>query len=92
MLWDPTARDAMLKLAWPCPSRVATPRLVPLSERVTAPVGIAVPVWELTVVVKVIVCPNVLGLIEVTRAVVLEALLIVSENAPDEAAKLESPE
>ena len=82
----------MLKLARPCPSSVAVPRLVAPSESVTDPVGIAVPDCAVTVVVKVIVWPNVLGLTEVTRAVALDALLIVSENVPDEAAKLESPE
>jgi hypothetical protein len=50
MEWEPAASVEELKVAMP-PLRLAVPSVVPLSEKVTEPVG--VPIEEATVAVKV---------------------------------------
>src|SRR5262249_62359713 len=64
MVWLPTVRLEVLKLALVTPPevlRLPCPRLVAPSEKITSPVGVpaALPV---TVVVKVSACPNTAGL------------------------------
>jgi len=69
MLWNPTLSELVVKVALP-PTRVAVPRVVAPSFKVTVPVGF-VPV---TVAVNVTGVPTVLGFCEETSELV-EALV-----------------
>ncbi len=79
MLWLATVRLAVVKLAVVVPPLVLKfpwPMLVPLSEKITTPVGLPRPLL-VTVAVKVTLWPHTDGLLEATTAVVLLALVTV---------------
>lgn len=61
----------MLKVAFPLPSRVPEPSVVPPSVKVTAPVATVVPDAGVTVAVKVTDCPALAGLADDLTIVVL---------------------
>jgi hypothetical protein len=55
----PIGRVVVVRVATPLAFRVALPRLVDPFENVTVPVGVVVPDCEVTVAVRVTVCPTV---------------------------------
>ncbi len=69
---EPTASDAVVKVAWAEASNVAVPRVEDPSLNVTVPVGVPLD-KELTVAVKVTDCPNTDGLAEELSAVLVVA-------------------
>jgi hypothetical protein len=75
----PTASVEVLKVAVPEEFRVPVPSVVPLSLKVTVPVGAAEPVAWATVAVKITVWPETAGfseeLTEVVVAVVPAAVI-----------------
>ena len=76
MVWVPTERLLVEKVATPLPLRVPVPRVVAPSEKVTLPVGVPAPgAVTLTVAVKVTDCPITEGLREEVTVVVVLALL-----------------
>src|SRR5256886_16840938 len=94
----PTASEYVLKLAVVTPAvvlRLPLPIEMPPSKKFTVPVGGATRVvpgaTTLTVAVKVVDCPNRVGLTEETSAVVVSALLTTWVSAAEvEALKLPS--
>src|SRR5438552_2803014 len=90
MVWLPTARLEVLKLAVVVPPvvlKVPWPMLVAPSEKVTMPVGLATAALPdpltVTVAVKVTDCPTTDGLAVDSPTVVVLALLTVTERAVD---------
>ncbi len=65
MEWLPTPVRNLSNVAAPEPSNVPVPRVVAPSMNVTNPPGVPAPgVFDVTVAVKVIDCPNTAGLAE----------------------------
>ena len=86
---EATARDEVVKVAWPVPSRVEVPKVVLPSLKVTVPVG--VPPLEVTAAVKVTDWLNTEGLAEeLTVVVVAKALCTVCTTLPLLEAKAKS--
>jgi hypothetical protein len=79
MIWLPTAKLELVKWAVVVPPlvvRAPWPMLVPPSEKITAPVGVAEGL-PLTVAVKLTLWPHTEGLTEDTNSVTLLALLTI---------------
>jgi len=73
MLFEPTASEAMDKVAVPA-DRVPDPRRVAPSKKLTVPVAVPAPgETALTVAVKVTDCPKTEGLVEDVNTVVVLA-------------------
>ena len=70
----PTASVLVVNIAWPEPFRVAVPRVLGPSLKVTVPVGMPPPgLLAVTVAVKVTDCPDTEGLAEELTNVVVRA-------------------
>ena len=69
--WLPAPRPEVARLAWPEPFKVALPRVLPPSVKVTVPVGVPDP--PVTVAVKVTASPKLGVSSETIRAVVVGA-------------------
>src|SRR6266404_1326456 len=98
MGWPATARLEVLKLAIVLPPLVLSdpwPMLVPPSEKITSPVGLATTVLPgpltVTVAVKVTNWPDTVGVTEDTTTTLLLALLTVWVQLAELARKLLSP-
>src|SRR5258707_1310176 len=99
MVWLPTVREKVLMLAVVWPPLVLTvmgvPIGVPLSKKVTVPVGEAAAVLPgaltVTVAVKVTVWPKTEGLEEAVTTVVVSAWLTVGWTAGEAALGLKLP-
>ena len=77
----PTASAEVVKEPAPVESKVAVPRLVAPSRKVTVPVG--VPVDALTAAVSVTACPKTVGFLEETKVVVAPVVFTVKVAALD---------
>src|SRR5205807_2737289 len=72
----PAVKDEVERVATPLPFKATgAPMLAPLSLNCTVPVGVPAP--EVTVAVKVTLCPKLDGLTEESRAVIVLAFAIV---------------
>src|SRR6266849_8455537 len=96
MIWLPMVRADVLKLAVAVPPlllSVPWPTLLPLSRKLTVPVGLprAPGPLTVTVAVNVIIWPNTDGLPEEVTAVVVAAWLTDCVRFPELAKKLLSP-
>ena len=80
ILCEPAAREFVVKVATP-PDKVAVPSTVLPVLNFTVPVGTAV--LELTVAVKVTLCPTADGFTSEVSAVVVVALVITWLTDPD---------
>src|SRR5918994_998494 len=90
MLWLPAPKLLVVTVATPpesVPVRVPPP--LPLMTKVTVPVGVPDP--DVTLAVRVTVCPKVEGSGEEVTVVVVGALLTSWAVVPLEGLKLESP-
>jgi hypothetical protein len=88
-LCDPAVSVDVLKVAVPVGSGVPVPRVVAPCLKTTVPVGMPLP--ELTVAVKVTVCPTLDRFCEEVSVVVVAALLIFCVRVLELAAKEASP-
>src|SRR5262249_12050905 len=80
--WVPWLSVEVVNAACPAASRVAVPRVLFLSLKVTVPVGMAVPgALAVTVAVKVTACPWCEGLSEEVTVVVVPSLFTVCVTA-----------
>ena len=75
---EPAASVLVTNIAWPEPFRVAVPRVLEPSLKVTVPVGVPAPgLVAVTVAVKVTGCPNTDGWAEELRPVVVPGSVVV---------------
>ena len=75
---EPAASVLVVNIAWPEPFRVAVPRVLGPSLKVTVPVGMPPPgLLAVTVAVKVTDCPDADGLAEELINVVVPAFFTV---------------
>jgi hypothetical protein len=84
----------VLNVATPLALRVAVPRLVVPSRKVTVPVATLVPDCGETVAVKVTLCPGLMAVAEEVRTALVgttAAVMVTVTGVEIEAASLESP-
>ena len=89
MIWLPIVRLDVVKLAVVAPPlllSVPFPMLMPLSKKITVPVGLATVVLSgplvISVAVKATICPDTDGAPEETTAVVVLAMPTLSVRVP----------
>src|SRR5688572_7488391 len=76
-----TVNEEMVSWAEPPLKVIGGPALEPSMTNWTVPVGVPTPaVFEVTVAVKVVLCPNTVGLIEELTAVVVLAFATVTDS------------
>ena len=70
----------MLKVAVPVEPRVAVPKEALPLKKMTVPVGVLVPDWEVTVAVRVTLCPVLADVGDACSVVVLAGRAVPVEN------------